>query len=423
MTLLASILIAGLAVLNWSYAKSILFPPVVFCLVWASILMGLVLSGNTFYPLSAITPIVCVLGCVAFSAGAMAFHPLRGLGKFRRWQARTLREDKWTLRAIDVLFVIFAGLYPVYWMRLAEMGHGSVGLALLQQVRLEMIEGDLGNSAGLGPFRYVLAALIVITLIVTTETCRMHLSKWRLFLWILLAMAYNIPTGSRLSSLVVLFGVLAIFAFAKNSIPLLPAISIGMAVVIVFAVVAIAMGKGGSLTQSPLENASGVVRSLQVYVFGGIVACDQSLQKPPERPQEMPSFRFFDEVAVALGSHTSAPPLLLPYVNTPSETNAYSVFYSYFGDFGWAGMSAIFMGLGMGFAGLYRAAAMGRPEAVTLLGLGCAYLVLTCSGDPFLSGLSACIQSATLVWLIYDIVPLLRWCNVAFSPSQKLSKG
>lgn len=423
MTLLASIFIAALAFLNWRYSRSLLFPSVIFCLVWASILMGLVLSGDAFYRLSSLAPGVCALGCLAFSAGGMIANPLRGPCTFQRWRLRTVRENRWTLRAIDLLFVIFAGLYPLYWLRLAAMGHGSVGLALLQQVRAQMVEGDLGNSAGLGPFRYVLAALIVITLTVTTETCRLHLSKWRLFLWIVLTMAYNIPTGSRLSSLVVLFGVFAIFAFARNRIPLLPAFSIGIAVIIVFAVVAIVLGKGGDLNASPMENASGVARSLQVYALGGIVACDQVLQKPLQRPEEAPSLRFFYALADSLHLHSSAPPELLPYVSTPSETNVYSIFYAYFQDFGWAGMSALFMGLGMGLSSLYRVAVRGRPEAVALLGLSCAYLVLTCSGDAFLSGLSACVQSATLVVLIYNLVPLLRWCNVTFSPSPKLGSG
>jgi oligosaccharide repeat unit polymerase len=423
MTFLAALFIAGLALVNWTRTRSLLFPPVVFCAVWACILLALVLSGDTFYRLSAVTPGLCALGCLAFSAGGAILDPVGDLGHFRRWQSRSAREERWSLRTIDGLFAAFLALYPLYWHRIAAIGNGSVGLGLLQSVRAEMVEGDLGNSAGLGLFRYVISAIIVVTLIVTTETCRRPLSKWRLFFWILLAMAYNVPTGSRLGSLIILFGVLAIFAFVKNRVPLLPALSVGAAVLLVFAVVAIAMGKGGDLNATPLENAAGVARSLQVYALGGVVACDQLLQKPPPRPQEAPSLRFFYAVADVLGRKESETPSLLPVVYTPSETNVYSVFYSYFRDFGWAGFSAFFLLLGSACAGLYRIAAAGSPEAVTLLGLLCAYLVLTCSGDPFLAGASACIQSAALVLFVYRLVPLLSWCNVAFSPSRQLRKA
>ena len=64
------------------------------------------------------------------------------------------------------------------------------------------------------PYKYVFEALMVMTLIVATETCRLGISKWRLFLWIALMLAYNLPTGARLGPLVVLAGVLAVFAFS-----------------------------------------------------------------------------------------------------------------------------------------------------------------------------------------------------------------
>jgi oligosaccharide repeat unit polymerase len=423
MTFLTSAFIAGLAFLNWRYAKSLVFPPVVFCLVWAGILMGLVLSGDTFYQLGFATMAICSLGCLSFSVGGIALNPACRPGTFKRWHPRSPLEDQWTLRTIDILFVAFICLYPIYWLRLAAIGHGSVGIELLRSVRTEMVEGDLGNAAGLGFFRYVMSALIVITLIVTTETCRLRLSKSRLFLWIILGMAYNVPTGSRLSSLIVLFGVLAIFAFVQSRIPILPAVSIGLAVAVIFSVAAVALGKGGNLNESPLENAESVARSLQVYVLGGIIACDQTLQKPPNLPREARSLRFFYAVADVLGRSESEASTLLPYVNTPSETNVYSVYYGYLRDFGWAGVSALFLCLGAALAGVYRAAARGRPEAVTLLGLTSAYLVLTCEGDPFIAGLSACIQSAALVIVLYNLVPLLRWCNVGFSSSPKMEEG
>lgn len=423
MLLLAITFISGFALVSWFYARSILFPPVVFCLVWAGILLGLLLSGDAFYPLSPIALLVCVLSCAAFSGGAMATHPLAGLSRFRLWQMRCMREDKWTLRAIDILFALFAGLFPIYWMRLLRLGEGATGFELLLKIRLQMVAGDLGNAEGLGAFRYVLSALLVMTLIVTTETNRQRLSKWRLLLWVLLTMAYNIPTGSRLGSLIVFFGMLAILVFVKNKIPFVATFSTGVAILIVFALVAVFLGKGGSVTESPLENVASIAKSLRVYAIGGIVACDQLLQKEKPQPEQRPSLKFFRALGHSLGFASASPLELNPPIDTPSETNVYSVFYNYFRDFGWAGMSAIFAGLGMGFSFLYRTAVKGRPEAVTLLGLGCSYLVLTCAGDAFISGLSACIQSTILVMLIYNIVPLLRWCNVSFSASPRVDLG
>lgn len=417
MTFLAAMFIAGLALLAWFRSRSLLFPPLVFCSVWAGVLIALALSGDAFYPLSDLTLFLCALSCLAFSAGAIAFSCLHGEGKSRQMGLRSAQKGEWTLRTVDALFVVFAGLYPFYWGRLAAIGEGSVGLYLLQAVRTEMIQEDMSRSAGLGIFNYVLSTSILITLIVTTETCRLHLPKGRLFLWIALTMAYNIPTGSRLGSLEVMFGIFAIIAFVKGRFPIVAALSIGISVLFIFAVVSVVLGKGGSLENSTLENVNGVTQSLQIYSLGGIVACDQLLQHSPEPPGKAPSLHFFYEVGAALGLNSPAPPLRRREVWTPWTTNVYSIYYDYLRDFGWVGVTIIFFTMGAAMASLHRLAAAGSPEAITLLGLGCSYLVLTCAGDPFIVGLSACIQSVALVLLIYNLLPLLRWCTLLRSPS------
>ena len=417
MTLLVAVFIAVLAMLCWFHSRSLLFPPVVFCSVWAVVLIALALSGDAFYALSDLTLFLCTLSCLAFSAGGIGFSCLQREGKLRQIGFKSAQKGVWTLRTVDALFIVFAVLYPFYWTRLAAIGQGSVGLYLLQAVRTEMVQGDTGSSAGLGIFSYVLFTSILITLIVTTETCRLHLPKGRLFLWIALTMAYNIPTGARLGSLEVMFGVFAIFAFVKGRFPFVAALSIGTCVLFIFTVASVVLGKGGSLENSPLENVDGVTKSLQVYALGGIVACDQLLQHSPVRTDKAPSLHFFFEVGSALGLNSQAPPLRRREVSTPWTTNVYSIYYDYLQDFGWVGTSIIFFSLGAAMASLHWLAATGRPEAITLLGLGCSYLVLTCAGDPFIVGLSACIQSVVFVLLIYNLVPLLRWCTLLRSPS------
>jgi oligosaccharide repeat unit polymerase len=294
---------------------------------------------------------------------------------------------------------------------------------MFQAVRTEMVQGDLGKSVGLGVYSYLIEFLSVMTLIVATETCRLRLSKWRLGLWITLMLAFCVPTGSRLGLLIAAFGVLGIFAFVKNRISLLATLSVSIAVLAIFAVPAITLGKGGSLYASSLENIGGVARSFQVYALGGIVACDQLLQSPPEQPEEARSLHFFYAVAATLGLHTRVPNQTDVEVLIPWKTNVYSVYYHYLEDFGWTGMCAAFFVLGAAFAGLHGAAATGRPEAITLLGLGCSYLVFTCAGDPFFWGLSSCIQCIAIVLIIYNVAPLLRVLKLASATRPTVGGG
>ena len=385
--------------------------------------MGLVLSGDFFYRLSAVTPFICSLGCLAFSAGAFPFNSVHRAGRFRGWRSRPVLEDKLTLRTIDFVFVACVAFYPSYWHMLTVIGQKSPAFNMLHAVRIEMVQGDIGKSVGLGFYNYFIEFLRVMTLIVATETCRLRLSKWRLILWITLLLAFCVPTGSRLGSLVALAGVLAIFTFVKNRIPLLPTCLVIATFLGVFSLAAIVLEKGGSLDASPSENIGGVARSFQVYALGGIVACDQLLQSPPEYPEEAHSLHFFYAVAAALGLHTKAPGIVDLEVLIPWRINVYSVYYYYLEDLGWIGMCAAFFVLGSVLAGLHRAAAMGRPEAITLLGLGCSYLVFPCAGDPFILGLSSCIQSTALVLIIYNVAPLLRLFKLASATPPTLGGG
>jgi len=172
----------------------------------------------------------------------------------------------------------------------------------------------------------------------------------------------------------------------------------------VFSFAAIALGKGGSRYADGWENVSSVAYSFRLYSLGGIVACDQLIRTDAAVSRgQIKSLRFFYAVGKALGFDLEVPEAVELPVPTPGSTNVYSVYFYYFKDLGWAGMAAIFVALGALLSLLFSYALSGRPEAMVLSSLGCAFLVFTCSGDPFLNGLSSSIQAAAEVFLLYKV--------------------
>ena len=63
--------------LNFGIAKNFLYPPALFTGVWLLSLIGVALSGNTFYAVSTGALLVYFIGALAFSIGGLlTFSPV-----------------------------------------------------------------------------------------------------------------------------------------------------------------------------------------------------------------------------------------------------------------------------------------------------------------------------------------------------------
>jgi oligosaccharide repeat unit polymerase len=100
----------------------------------------------------------------------------------------------------------------------------------------------------------------------------------------------------------------------------------------------------------------------------------------------------------------------LPFTGTPAVTNVYTIYGSYFADFGWAGTIFLMMALGAVLAYLYEHARQGQPEAAILYAVGVSRLMMTAATDGFLVSLSFWIQITCFTLFVYRW-PRLRPTN------------
>lgn len=409
MTLGCALLVSACAYANWWLFRSVLCPPVIFSGVWAAILFGLVLSGSDFYALGLTTLGLCLLSVLSFSVGCQLVPPLRRK-VYRDLEARnTPFERTYLLRILDISLGLFVAALPLWWSGLNAISQASGDPNFLRSVRSEMVLSDTGGGTfGFELVKYVLPILIVMTLIATVESYRGRERKWRIVAWTIVSLSYYLPTGSRLAAMVLLIGVLYAVSFSSGRLRLRTVLAVSLVFVSVFSLAAIQLGKGGSLDADIAENLSGVARSFRLYALGGIVACDQLIRTAAVTSGgQIRSLRFFYLVGKALGVDVDVSRTVDLEVPTPDITNVYSIYYKYFDDFGWLGVGTIFVGLGALLRLLFNHALSGRPEAMVLSSLGCAYLVATCVGDPFLLGLSSCIQATAEVFLVYSFSRML----------------
>ncbi len=181
-----------------------------------------------------------------------------------------------------------------------------------------------------------------------------------------------------------------------------PILTGSLAFLICFAIPAVLLGKGGSLGAGLTENLAGVLNSLQVYTLGGLVAFDSVVNFSfTFTDAYIPTLRFFYKIANLFGANIYIPVVNMQNVLTPQPTNVYTIYSSYFLDFGWGGIVIIPFALGLLSVLIYKQAIKHNPEGIVLYGILLGSLVVSCANEAFLTALSSWLQAIVIMILLY----------------------
>ena len=409
MTLAAGIFLALLAAVNFRVRRSLFYPPALYSAWWAVLLIVLWLSGDVFYPLSLKTLAIYVLGAMAFTLGGL----LRLLSHPSDTPAPALSEtqNRAAGRFLILCAVVLVVAFPFYWQRLQELRAASVYSDFWRAVR-QQTSSDMPGDNPLGPFKYLVGAASFMAMVAVYQSDGSRRARIRTALILAITLLYHLLTAARVGAMTTLFGVLAVSRIRSGRIHWKSWCVGAVLLAIVFTVPAVLLNKGGDPLKGLGENTSGVLVSLRHYTVSGLVAFNDVVDDPSVLPRWW-SFRFFFALGHSLGLGVDVPPILLPFAPTPVLTNIYTIYASYFADFGLVGVAVLLCVHGFVLTMLYQAAIRGRPEAVILFGLAVSNLVLSAAADGFLVGLSYWIQAALCTLIVY------RWPLLARSKGNK----
>ncbi|HXN46284.1 MAG TPA: O-antigen polymerase [Bryobacteraceae bacterium] len=409
MTLAAGIFLALLAAVNFRVRRSWFYPPALFSVWWAVLLIVLWLSGDVFYPLSLKTLAIYILGAMAFTLGGL----LRLLSHPSDTPAPALTEtqNRAAGRFLILSAVVLVVAFPFYWQRLQELRAASVYSDFWRAVR-QQTSSDVPDENPLGSFKYVLGVASFMAMVAVYQNDGSRKARIRTALILAITLLYHLLTAARLGALSTLIGVLVVSRIRSGRIHWKSWCVGAVLLAVVFAVPAVLLNKGGDPLKSLDENVSGVLESLRHYTVSGLVAFNDVVDDPNVLPRWL-SFRFFFAVGHNFGLDVNVPPLILPFAPTPALTNIYTIYASYLADFGLIGVAVLMCFHGFVVTMLYQAARRGRPEAVILFGLAVSTLALSAAADGFLIGLSYWIQATLCTLVVY------RWPLLARSKGDK----
>ena len=412
MTLVAGIFLALLAAVNFRVRRSLFYPPALYSAWWAVLLLVVFLSGDVFYPLSLKTLAIYILGAMAFTLGGLLrllSHPSDAPAPPPS-ETQNRAANRFLILSALVLLVAF----PFYWQRLQELKAASIFSDFWRAVR-QQTSMDPSDNDPLGSFKYMLGVATFMAMVAVYQNDGSRRARIRTALVLGITLLYHFLTAARLGAMITLIGVLAVSRIRSGSIHWKSWCVGAVLLAIVFAVPAVLLNKGGDPLKSLEENVTGVLESLRHYTVSGLVAFNDVVDDPNVLPRWL-SFRFFFALGHSLGLGVDVPPLILPFAPTPMPTNIYTIYASYFADFGLVGIAVLMCMHGFIVTTLYQAAVRGRPEAVILFGLAASNLVLSAAGDGFLVGLSYWLQAGLCTLIVY------RWPLLARSRTDKGTK-
>ena len=397
MTAIVSICLAIMAIFNAKFGKSYLYPPAIYSATWSFLLMGLAVSGETFYPLSFLSLAIFFCGALLFSIGGMV-----GTASNLHSYKVTIKSHGYNIFFVDKVLkygliaqVIIAPLYINQLLKISASAHAEGFLMGVREVTSTGEEMEIG----FGIYAYVVAAMSFFTMVTFVEIDNTLKKTVRAYLYLFITLTYHVLSGARTGAVALLITIYFINRFKSIKTSIKSIIISVTLFVIIFSIPAVLLKKGGNIDNSILVNIGTITESIRNYIFPSLVAFDINLQNnPPATASQV--FRSLFAIANALGTEFELPNPVLGYIWTPIITNLYTIYYYYYG-LGLFAFAAIMYLLGIISTLLYRQAAKGIHHDIILYSLFASCLILSGVADPFLAASSYWIQAVIIIMAIY----------------------
>jgi oligosaccharide repeat unit polymerase len=407
---------AGLAAINYRVSRSLLYPPALLAASW-TILLGLLLAtGDLYYPISPPTMIVYLAGVAAFSVGAFFSTHLFA-------QALTSATPRLSRRPGGLILtgglILLVTVLPLYWDHIQDFASAAASEDFWRSVRAEsIVQGDDWSLKTFVTLLWeacsVLAVLLAVTAVAENNGSRF--SRVRMILLIVVALMYGMMAGASSGAVSLTLGLIGIDAIRHRGLRT-RTIIVGLTVAIVsFAVVAAVLSKGNIESSASIsENFSGTVELVGVYLLGGVVAFDAVVQYPASITPVWSMWRVFQLTANKFGAGFDVPSIHAEYTDISNDYtgNVYTIFFSYYPDYGLIGVCIIMVILGGLVTVIYQKAVHGNPRAVVLYAFVFSGIVLSGFSESFFLGANFWFKAILYTMLAYRFLPTsATWKNV-----------
>ena len=416
------LLLAALVLLNYRIARSVLYPPFVFSVMWLLVFSIYETNLIEIDPLHFGTLLLVGSGAVLFSFGGLLAKlvPEQIIGLHVSMGPFSKKPTRNTWSNYLALAVCFVGMVLIIKATFA-LGAGVTGGNVLSRARSAGVAAQVAGAGteAEGPSNPLTVYTPVWSLLFSIFFLLER--KKRLF-WVMATISFvaSLFTTGRGPIIMLFCSLMAAYLFREKWLQFNSAVKmlrIPVAVVLSLYVILIFTTKDLS-TIGDMSVIGIIIFFVGGYFISPVAALDYVLQHPEQYGQESQhTFKFFLGAAAKLHlASYQPPPLLDEFVTVPLATNVYTGFKFYYTDFGVWGCLAIVTAIAFLHTLLYRKAAGGSELGVFFYSATIFPLVMFIFDDLYsafgehLDILAVgCLYFATRSFLVPDGLPRYSW--------------
>jgi oligosaccharide repeat unit polymerase len=409
-TILAIICLTLFAGVSLYIERSAVYPPFAMAACWAAFLSFHACSRSLLLPIHEETLFFYVAGALSFWVGGLCVH------FFCRPEGSATPYDTGRVRKILNVFLLILGVAFPFYVRFITELVGDVASGMWWFVLKERLIEE--HTRALSGFSVMDNLVVLADIIVIIAWYHRDTEKWRAWAAFGFFILYNLPTAARAGFVFVLLSLFTIEAMRRRRMPWRSLVALGLVFALAFFGLAILIGSAGaSADQSLAENAPSLAVVFQLYAVGSLVAFDNLYLHPNAIQPTQDVDRNFKILANKLGFRTEIPDLNAEYSTVGQyglDTNAYTIYFTYFPQLGTLGSLAMMLLLGAVVTAAYFKASGGGPQAIIMFAVLFYGIPLSGYSENYFMNLNFLAKVLLFTFLFYGVrslrAPMLAPC-------------
>ena len=398
MYLIGAILLYLIMYLNLRVSKKLLYPPVIFSIIWLVVIVlhginSLENVGILINPLNFKTILFIVSANLIFSISSFVSY----LSFFEKVQLhKSQYKSSIDNLFFEILFIVSILITILYVFKSIEIASRYDFNPFIKELRI--VINYHGESYGWLKYAGVIVNINFFIRLLLHK--KMDLNKTILIISFLLALLVAfLNTGRTYVFFVLIFPISYWLISVKIKFKQL--IIIGLIAGVFFALIGFLTEKGAELDSDLITNIASMYSSFMEYLLGPISAFQEELMAGSNFTHGENSLRFFNAVLYKFSLIESPATHFQEFTNVPFRTNVYTVFSPYYRDFGLIGVIIFLVVIGYLYGLLYSLSFQSKLFYKYLFFLSIYPLVICFFDDQYMTILS--------IWLQYIV-----WSTIIF---------
>jgi oligosaccharide repeat unit polymerase len=410
--------------LNQLVFKSPMAPTTLFIATWTGALLGIGLCGDLFLPISSQALLIYLVGATAFTLGGMFAGQATCRLAQRPKVAMNVDRRRYCRLILDFLLVVTICGLPFYAHYMLDPVGGLANPNAIWEIRQRTVESSgQATTFNLVNNLSVLSRFGVFGMFFETDGGRSR--NLRAYFSLAPAFAYGILSGSKGPVIIVLLTAMFLSWIKSDHLSVRKVLTTAIISLAFFSFGLLYINYAFVTFSSASDTGSRVGLSILHYTLGGPVAFDRIARDPNSMPSTQKPNRFFLETANSLGGHFEVPGLHAQYSDISggdidTDTNVYTIYFSYYKDYGWLGTVGLMAFVGFCLTLLYNAALRSCPVFSILWAMTSLATFSSIFAEHYFLGLNEYIKAVIFFTALYH-APMVRLKERRTFPSPRLA--